>query len=93
MENIENNVTELNTAELEEVTGGKKTKKHVPAGGLEKRPPDKPGYIVHKITATDTLTRIAKKYNTTIDAIMACNASIKDKNLIRTGYYIYVPSK
>ena len=84
---------ELNLNELENVAGGQEAKKKVPAGGLAKRPADKPGYIVHQITATDTLIRIANKYNTTVQAIMACNSSIKDKNLIRTGFYIYVPVK
>ena len=88
---MENN--ELNVNELEAIAGGKDAKKKVPAGGLAKRPDDKPGYIIHQITATDTLIRIANKYKTTVQAIMACNSSIKDKNLIRTGYYIYVPKK
>lgn len=93
MENTENKSLEMNEEQLEEIAGGKDAKKKVPAGGLAKRPADKPGYIIHQITATDNLTRIAKKYNTTIAEIMACNSSIKDKNLIRTGYFIYVPSR
>ena len=92
MENIENKTLEMNEEQLEEIAGGKTTKK-VAAGGLEKRPADKPGYVIHQVSASDNLTRIAKKYNTTVSAIMSCNSSIKDKNLIRTGYYIYVPSR
>ena len=88
---MENN--ELNIKELEEIAGGNTGKKKVPAGGLATRHADKPGYIIHQITATDTLIRIADKYKTTVQAIMACNSSIKDKNLIRTGFYIYVPVK
>ena len=84
---MENN--EISMEQMEEVAGGAKAK--VAAGGLRDYPPERPGYLIHKITATDTLTRIATKYHTTVQAIMNCNSSIKDKNLIRTGYYIYVP--
>ena len=85
---MENN--ELNLEQMEQASGGAGK---VKAGGLKEKPAEKPGYVIHKITATDNLTRIANKYNTTINAILACNPSIKDKNLIRTGYYIYVPKK
>ena len=81
---------ELNLNELEQAAGGAGK---VRAGGLKDKPAEKPGYKIHKISATDNLTRIANKYGTTVAAIMACNPSIKDKNLIRTGYYIYVPAK
>lgn len=79
---------ELNQEDLEEVAGGKK---RVPAGGSPTPLPPKSGCIVHKITARDTLIRIAEKYHTSVPAIMRLNPSIKDKSLIRTGYYIYVP--
>lgn len=39
----------------------------------------------------DTLTRIADKYNTTIDALVKLN-NLKDKNLIRIGQKIYYKS-
>ena len=87
MENNELN-NELNLDEMEEVSGGK-----VRAGGLKKKPGDKDGFIIHQITATDTMIRIAEKYGTTVSAIMACTPSIKDKRWIRTGYYIYVPKR
>ena len=83
---------EMELEELEEVAGGK-AKKRVAAGGSPNPLPPKAGFAVHKITAKDTLTRIASKYGTSINAIMAANPSIKDKNLIRTGYYLYVPFK
>jgi len=83
-------IKELNPEQMEEVAGGKK---YVPAGGSPTPLPPKSGCIVHKITARDTLIRIAEKYNTTVAAIMRLNPSIKDKSLIRTGYYIYVPVK
>ncbi len=38
----------------------------------------------------DNLTQIAKKYNTTIDAIASAN-NIKDKNLINTGAVLTIP--
>ena len=78
--------TDLSDEQLSEISGGK-----VAAGGVRQKLPAKAGYIVHQITATDTLIRIANKYHTTVKAIKACNPSIKDVRLIRTGYYIYVP--
>lgn len=45
----------------------------------------------HKIEYGDTLTGIAKKYNTTVDAIASLNG-IKDKNLIYTGDVLNIPS-
>ena len=86
---MENN--ELRVDELEKVSGGKA---YVPAGGLKDRPDSSQipaGCTIHQITATDNLTRIAAKYKTTIKAIMDRNPSIKDKNLIRTGYWLIVP--
>ena len=85
MENME-----LNLEELEEAAGGKKKKER--AGGSPTPLPPKVGYKNHKITATDTMIGIAKKYKTTVDALMEVNAPwIKNKSLIMTGYYMYVP--
>ena len=81
-------LNEMNPAELEEVTGGKTA-----AGGSPTPLSPKAGYVVYRIAANDTLIRIANKYGTTVNAIMAANPSIKDKRLIRAGYYNYVPSK
>ena len=86
MENEIMNNAELNVEELEDVTGGK-----VAAGGLKNKPAAKKGFVIHQIGVNDTLTRIANTYGTTVKALMDANPSIKDKNLIRTGYYIYVP--
>ena len=47
------NINELNLNEMEEIAGGKIH--------FEKLP-DKKGWIQHKVTATDTLIKIAKKY-------------------------------
>ena len=79
---------EITEEQMDEVSGGK-----VVAGGMKDKPAAKAGYIVHQITATDTLTRIANKYGTTVKALMEANPTIKDAHWIRTGYYLYVPSK
>ncbi len=81
------NMNELNINELEEATGGAR------AGGTKNRPDPKAGYIVYQITASDNLTRIAKRFNTTVAAIMRANPSITDKNLIRTDYWLLIPQK
>ena len=78
---------ELNTSELEAVNGG-----IVPAGGVKQKPVPKAGYIVHQITAMDTVWGLSRKYNVTMDAIVKANPSIKDKRLIRTGYLLYIPN-
>ncbi len=46
----------------------------------------------HKIQSGDTLTSIAKKYNTTVDEIASLN-SIKNKNLIYTGDVLKIPDE
>ena len=78
---------ELNVNEMEKVAGGT-----VPAGGVKERPNPKAGYEIVQIGPKDTLWGLAKKYNTTIEAIMKAKPSIKDRNLIRTGYYLYIPT-
>ena len=80
-------IKELNVNEMEAVNGGAR------AGGVKDKPEEKNGYIIHKITDTDTLWALSRHYGTTIDAIMKANPSIEDKRLIRTGYYIYIPKK
>lgn len=44
----------------------------------------------YKVVSGDTLSKIAVKYNTTVDAIVTLNA-IKNKNLIRVGQVIILP--
>lgn len=46
-------MNELSAEALDEVTGGKIS--------FDKRP-DRPGWIQHKVTASDTLIKIAKRY-------------------------------
>lgn len=51
-------------------------------------PPTPTIYVVQK---GDTLTKIAKDFNTTVDAIMKVNPQIKDKNKIYVGEKILIP--
>lgn len=46
----------------------------------------------YKIKKGDNLTKIAKKYGTTVDALVKAN-NIKDKNLIITGRTLNIPGK
>lgn len=86
---MENNMVELNVEQMEDVAGGA----GIPAGGLKNKPAPKAGYILHKITATDTVWGLSRKYHCTMDAILKANPSIKDKRLIRTNYWLYIPAK
>ena len=81
------NMKELNMNEMETVSGG------VVAGGMKDKPAAKNGYIIHKITATDTVWALSRHYGCTMDDIVRANPTIQDKSLIRTGYYLYIPKK
>lgn len=49
--------------------------------------------IKHTVTSSDTLYGLARKYNTTVDAIQKANANlIKDVNYIRDGWVLTIPS-
>ena len=74
---------ELNPNEMEQATGG--------TGGSIVPLSPKAGYFVYCIKRGDTLTRIAKRYGTTVEAIKAANSTICNVNDITAGYYIYVP--
>ena len=78
---------ELNTNEMEVVSGG------AVAGGMKNNPADKAGYIIHKITNTDTVWNLSRHYGCTMDDIVKANPTIQDKSLIRTGYYLYIPKR
>ena len=83
----------LDPNEMQEIAGGADTKKPR-AGGSPTPLPPKEGYKNYQITATDTMIRIADRFGTTVSALMAVNSQwIKDKSLIMTGYYMYVPVK
>ena len=81
------NMKELNLNEMETVSGG------VVAGGMKDKPAARNGYIIHKITATDTVWALSRHYGCTMDDILKANPTIQDKSLIRTGYYLYIPKK
>lgn len=60
----------------------------------EPEKPSEPSYITYKIKKGDTLSKIAKKYGTTVKAIQALNKDkIKDVNLIIAGDTIKIPTK
>ena len=77
------NMNELNLNELEEVTGGKIH--------FEKEP-DKPGWTQHKVSSTDTLIKIAKKYGISDwRKIRDWNPHINhETNMIRTGEWLWI---
>ena len=78
-------MSELNLDQMEQVSGGK--------GGSETplRPTDK--YDVYKIQSGDNLTKIARKFNTTVQFLFDINATITDKNDITAGRWMYVPKQ
>lgn len=53
---------------------------------------EKNGMATYKIKKGDTLTSIAKSYNTTVDSIASANG-IKNKNLIYAGDTLNIPDK
>lgn len=48
--------------------------------------------MTHTVKRGENLTGIAKKYGVTVEALVASNG-IKDKNLIRVGQVLKIPSK
>ena len=59
-------------------------------GGAYKPLPYQPGFAQYVIQPGDTLIRIAKAFNTTVNELMSYNPQIKDRNLIRAGAYMYI---
>ena len=47
-------------------------------------------YVYYTVVKGDTLTRIAHRYNSSVDAIVQMN-HIKNKNLIRVGQVLKIP--
>ena len=45
---------------------------------------------VHKVSAGENLTSIAKKYDVTVDEILKSNPQIKDKNMIKVNQMINI---
>ena len=61
------------------------------AGGAFRRPAEKKGFFIHKITARDSLIRIAKKYGIkSYKEILKWNPKFTNPRLIRTGDYLYI---
>ena len=79
------NANELNINELENVNGGRR-------GGSPTELPKKEGYIVYQIAGAENLTKIARRYGTTVKAIKNANPTIDNVNFIRAGYWIYIPA-
>lgn len=46
----------------------------------------------YKVSKGDTLSAIAKKFDTTVEALVASNG-IKNKDLIRVGQLLQIPEK
>ena len=76
---LNNEIKVLNPEEMQEAAGGK-----------YKPLPYQAGYAQYIIQPGDTLTRIAKMFNTTVNKLMSYNPQIKDRNLIRAGAYMYI---
>ena len=76
-------IKELNLSEMEDVVGGKR---HF------KPEPDKAGWTQHKVSSTDTLPRIAKRYGIgDWRKIREWNPHINHTtNMIRTGEYLWI---
>ena len=51
------------------------------------------GYTVYVVKSGDTLYAIAKRFGTTVAAIMALNPAIKDAAVIHVGQKIKIPKK
>ena len=79
---MENN-SELNLNDLENVSGG--------TGGSKNPLPPKAGCFVYWIQRGDTLSKIARRFGTTVAAIKAVNPTIHNVNDITADYYIYIP--
>ena len=75
---------EMNVNEMDQIVGG--------TGGSRNPLPTKAGYTVYQIQRGDTLTKIARRFNTSVAAIKAANPTINNVNDITAGYYIYVPA-
>ena len=55
------------------------------SGGTEQR------FVEHKVVRGDTLTRLASRYFTSIEAIMRYNPIITNRNLIKIGWVLLIP--
>ena len=77
---------ELNLNEMEAVSGG--------TGGSKYPLPHKDGCYVYRIESGAPLSRIAGRWNTTVDYLMYINEGIiTNRNDITAGRYMYVPHR
>ena len=83
MENKEMNINELEMNEMENAAGGR--------GGSRNMLPDKRNCVVYQIHRGDTLSFLAQDNRTTVQRILSLNPSIRNRNDITAGYYIYLP--
>jgi LysM repeat protein len=59
---------------------------------LEPKPVSDPGTVTnYTVKSGDTLTAIARKYGTTVEALLKANPQIKNPDLIRVGEVIKIP--
>ncbi len=79
IEILNKDTNELNLDQMNEVSGG-----------AYKPLPYKPGFAQYIIQPGDTLIKIAKMFNTTVNALMSYNPQITNRNLIRAGAYMYI---
>ena len=47
-------------------------------------------FFIYQIVKGDTLGKIAKRFGTTVNKLLAANPKIKNRNLIYAGDYIYI---
>ena len=62
------------------------------AGGASRYAPLKSriGFLIYKVKAGDTLTKIANTYRCTVSDIMRWNPKITDKSRIYANEYLYI---
>ncbi|MBN2125511.1 MAG: LysM peptidoglycan-binding domain-containing protein [Deltaproteobacteria bacterium] len=53
--------------------------------------PPVPAYVVHRVRGGDTLSTVARKYHSSVGAIMAANG-LKRKDYLKVGWRLKVPS-
>jgi LysM repeat protein len=63
------------------------------AASVEPTPPPQPTPTIYVVRSGDNLGKIARRFGTTIDAILKANPQIKDPNKIKVGDQITIPVK
>ena len=76
-------IKELNLNEMEQVNGG--------SGGYQRYPKEKRGCFIYRVESGDTLSKLAARFNTSVNAIMAVNPELDNPNFIVARCYIYIP--